>query len=276
MKKGLSTTDVLTYLILIIVSIICIFPLFWQFSSSFKSLDDLMMNTSSFFPKEWTLKNYTTVIERVKLLEFMKNSVLVSLASTIISISVACMASYAIARSNRRTRKNVTRWLITVYMFPPILLAIPYYITLSSIRLNNTLIGLSIVYLSFSLPYCIWMMTGYMMGIPLEIEEAAFIDGASRCKTFMRVTIPLAAPGIVATAIFAFINAWNEFLYSLVLISSGSKKTVSVALQSITNSETIRYNEMMAASILIVVPAMILFFSIQKWLAGGLTKGAIK
>ena len=161
-------------------------------------------------------------------------------------------------------------------MFPPILLVVPYFSLLSSFKLTNNLIGLVIAYLSFTIPYCVWMLTGYFASITSSIEEASKIDGANKFQTFYKITLPLAAPGIVATAIFAFINSWNEFLYSLVLISSGSKKTVSVALYSLVGGETLRYGEMMAASVLVVLPSMILFFVIQKRLVGGLTGGAIK
>ncbi|MEG1640751.1 MAG: carbohydrate ABC transporter permease, partial [Ruthenibacterium sp.] len=171
---------------------------------------------------------------------------------------------------------RITRLIILAYMFPPILLVVPYFTLMSSAKMTNSLMGLVIVYLSFTIPYCVWMLTGYFNDIPISIEEAAKIDGASKLKTFSKITLPLAAPGIVATAIFAFINSWNEFLYSLVLISSGAKKTVSVALYSLTGGETIRYGEMMAASVIVVLPSMLLFFLIQKRLVGGLTGGAVK
>ena len=268
--------DILAYTILIILSIFCLIPLIWQMSTSFKALPEIMQNATNLLPKKFIWDNYRIVLTTVGFPRYLLNSLFVSLTSMVISMILSCICAYSIVRFFPKIADNITRLLMTAYMFPAILLVTPYFILTSSIGMANSLLGLIIVYMSFTIPYCTWMLTGYYHGIPDEIEEAAKIDGASKFKTFYKISLPLIAPGIVATSIFAFINAWNEFLYSLVLISSGSKKTVSVALYSLTGGETLRYGEMMAASVLVIIPSMVLFFIIQKRLVGGLTGGAIK
>lgn len=266
----------ISYLTLIILGLFAVTPFIWQVSTSFKTLPDLMQNSTSILPKEFTLKNYITVIKTVGFLTFLKNSLIVSLSATAVGMVLSCTCAYAIVRFYPKFAKRITQGLIACYLFPSILLVVPYFVFFSNIHMTNNLFGLAIVYLSFSIPYSTWMLTGYFSSIPYSIEEAALIDGATKWQTFSKIAIPLTMPGIVATAIFAFINAWNEFLYSLVLISSGQKKTVSVALYSLVGGETIRYGEMMAASVLVVLPSIIFFFIIQKRLVGGLTGGAVK
>ena len=163
------------------------------------------------------------------------------------------------------------------YMFPPILLAIPYFILVSNLGLANTLPGLLMAYMSFTVPFCTYLLVSYFRTVPKDIEEAAMIDGLRRPGVFLHIALPLVAPGLVATAIFAFINAWNEFLYSLLIISSGDKQTVSVGLYSLKGGmETLQWGDMMAASVLVVIPSIVFFSIIQKSIVGGLTAGADK
>lgn len=170
----------------------------------------------------------------------------------------------------------MSKVLVATYMFPPILLAIPYSMVMAKLGFVNTRVGLVIVYLSFSVPYAVWMLVGFFKTVPLGIEEAARVDGANKLQTFVRIVLPLVMPGIVATAIYTFINAWNEFLYSLILINSTDKMTVSVALKSLQGSEILNWGDMMAASALVVVPSVIFFMFIQNKIAGGMTDGAVK
>lgn len=170
----------------------------------------------------------------------------------------------------------MSRVLVATYMFPPILLAIPYSMVMAKLGLVNTRGGLVIVYLSFSVPYAVWMLVGFFKTVPVGIEEAARVDGANKFQIFVQIVLPLVMPGIVATAIYTFINAWNEFLYSLILINSTEKMTVSVALKSLQGAEILDWGDMMAASALVVVPSVIFFMIIQNKIAGGMTDGAVK
>ena len=170
----------------------------------------------------------------------------------------------------------MSKVLVTTYIFPPILLAIPYSIVMAKMGLTNTRVGLIIVYLSFSIPYAVWLLVGFFKTVPIGIEEAAKIDGANKIQVFAKVVVPLVAPGIVATAIYTFINAWNEFLYSLILMNDTSKMTVAVALRSLNGSEILDWGDMMAASTLVVIPSIIFFCLIQNKISGGLSEGAVK
>ena len=191
-------------------------------------------------------------------------------------IVISSLGAYGIVRFFPRFGRALTRVLITTYMFPPILLAVPYSIIIGMAGLTNSRIGLVIVYLSFSVPYAIWLLVGFFRTVPLEMEEAAKVDGANKLQVFIKVVLPIVAPGLVAVAIYTFINAWNEFLYSLILINSGSKMTVSVALKSLEGQEVLDWGTMMAASTIVVVPSVVFFMIIQRRIAGGLAQGSIK
>lgn len=193
-----------------------------------------------------------------------------------ITITISALGAYGIVRFYPRFGKLMTRVLITTYMFPPILLAVPYSIIMGKAGLMNTRIGLVIVYLSFSVPYAIWLLVGFFQTVPLEIEEAARVDGANKIQVFVNVALPIVAPGLVAVAIYTFINAWNELLYALIMTNSTSKMTVSIALKSLEGQEILDWGTMMAASVLVVVPSIIFFMLIQKKIAGGLSQGSIK
>ena len=191
---------------------------------------------------------------------------------TITPITVAALAAYGIVRFFKRLGSAMSKVLVTTYIFPPILLAIPYSVVMGKLGLINTRIGLVIVYLSFSVPYAVWLLTGFFRTVPLEIEEAARIDGANKMQTFVQVVLPLVAPGVVATAIYTFINTWN----ALILMNNTSKMTVAVALRSLDGAEILDWGDMMAASALVVLPSVIFFCLIQNKIAGGMSDGAVK
>ncbi|MDU4737429.1 MULTISPECIES: carbohydrate ABC transporter permease [Clostridium] len=264
------------HIYLIILTIIAVFPLLWILLSSVKTSGELTANPTSFLPKNFTLENFIHVIKDLGFAVNIKNSLLISLITTLIAITISAMAAYGIVRFFPKFGNIMSKLLVTTYMFPPILLAIPYSLVMAKIGLTNTRIGLVIVYLSFSVPYAVWMLVGFFKTVPIGIEEAAKIDGADKLQTFVRIVLPLVMPGIVATAIYTFINAWNEFLYSLILINSTDRMTVSVALRSLQGAEILSWGDMMAASTLVVVPSIIFFMFIQRKIAAGMTDGSVK
>ena len=264
------------HIYLIILTIIAVFPLLWILLSSVKTSGELTANPTSFLPKNFTLENFIHVIKDLGFEVNIKNSLLISLITTLIAITISAMAAYGIVRFFPKFGNVMSKLLVTTYMFPPILLAIPYSLVMAKIGLTNTRIGLVIVYLSFSVPYAVWMLVGFFKTVPIGIEEAAKIDGADKLQTFVRIVLPLVMPGIVATAIYTFINAWNEFLYSLILINSTDRMTVSVALRSLQGAEILSWGDMMAASTLVVVPSIIFFMFIQRKIAAGMTDGSVK
>ena len=268
--------SLISHIYLLLLCFFAIFPLLWIIISSIKGKGELTGNPTAFLPKVVTLEYYRHVIFDLGFIVNIQNSVIISLATTGIAITISSLAAYGIVRFFPKIGTVLSKVLVTTYIFPPILLAIPYSIVMAKLGLTNTRIGLVLVYLSFSIPYAVWLLVGFFKTVPIGIEEAAKIDGANKIQVFMQVVIPLVAPGIVATAIYTFINVWNEFLYSLILINDTSKMTVAVALRSLNGSEILDWGDMMAASTLVVVPSIIFFCLIQNKIAGGLSDGAVK
>ena len=268
--------NVISHIYLLILTFLAIFPLIWILISSIKSKGELTGNPTAFLPKQITFEYFRHVIFDLGFLVNIRNSVLISLCTTLIAIVIASLAAYGIVRFFPKVGNTMSKVLVTTYIFPPILLAIPYSIVMAKMGLTNTRVGLIIVYLSFSIPYAVWLLVGFFKTVPIGIEEAAKIDGANKIQVFAKVVVPLVAPGIVATAIYTFINAWNEFLYSLILMNDTSKMTVAVALRSLNGSEILDWGDMMAASTLVVIPSIIFFCLIQNKISGGLSEGAVK
>lgn len=269
-------SDTVSYFYLTILAVVAAFPFLWILLCSVKGRGEILGNPTSLIPTTFTLENYKNVLVNLGFLNNIGNSVIIALSSTLISLVVSALGAYGIVRFFPRFGKAMTRILITTYMFPPILLAVPYSIIMGKAGLINTRIGLVIVYLSFSVPYAIWLLVGFFQTVPLEIEEAARIDGANKLQVFQRVVLPIVAPGLVAVAIYTFINAWNELLYALIMTNSTSQMTVSIALKSLEGQEILDWGTMMAASALVVIPSVIFFMLIQKRIAGGLAQGSIK
>ena len=268
--------SLISHIYLLLLCFFAVFPLLWIIISSIKGKGELTGNPTAFLPKVITLEYYRHVIFDLGFIVNIRNSVIISLATTGIAITISALAAYGIVRFFPKIGTVLSKVLVTTYIFPPILLAIPYSIVMAKLGLTNTRIGLVLVYLSFSIPYAVWLLVGFFKTVPIGIEEAAKIDGANKIQVFMQVVIPLVAPGIVATAIYTFINVWNEFLYSLILINDTSKMTVAVALRSLNGSEILDWGDMMAASTLVGVPSIIFFCLIQNKIAGGLSEGAVK
>lgn len=268
--------DAISYIYLTVLAILAGFPLLWILLSSVKSRGELTSNPTNLLPQNFTLENFRIVMQQLHFSGNIANSVIVAGSATLICIIISALGAYGVVRFFPRFGKALTRVLITTYMFPPILLAVPYSIIIGKVGLMNSRVGLVITYLSFSVPYAIWLLVGFFQTVPLEIEEAARVDGANKIQVFGLVVAPIVAPGIVAVAIYTFINAWNEFLYALILINSSSKMTVSIFLKSLEGQEVLDWGVMMAASAMVVIPSIIFFMLIQKRIAGGLAQGSIK
>lgn len=271
-----TLADILCHIYLIILSIFAVFPLFWILLCSVKTNVELTSYPTSLLPKNFTFDNFIHIIKDLGFLRNIGNSVIIALFTTIIAIIISSMGAYGIVRFFPKLGRVMSKALIATYLFPPILLAIPYSLVMAKLGLVNTRIGLIVVYLSFSVPYAVWMLVGFFQTVPIGIEEAARVDGANKFQIFVRIVLPLVAPGIVATAIYTFINAWNEFLYALILINSTEMMTVSVKFRSLQGAEILNWGDMMAASTLVVVPSVIFFILIQKRIAKGMTEGSVK
>lgn len=266
----------LPYAILSVLAVIATFPLFWIVISSLKSSPELANDPLSFWPQQPTLEHYKNVLFDLGALNNLGNSLVISLSTTVLTILVSAPAGYGIVRFFPKVGQRLTQLLISTYMFPPILLAVPYTIIMITLGLSNTYYGLVLAYLSFSIPYAVWMLTAFYQTVPLEIEEAAYVDGAGQFRTFVAIASPIVLPGIVATAIYTFINAFNEFLFALLFINSSDRMPIAVALYSLSGSEVLDWGAMMAASVVVVVPSIIFFLVIQKYIAAGLAEGSVK
>src|SRR5690625_2521480 len=232
-NPGKMVASTARHLFLIAVAVAFVFPLVWILISSFTPSAELTSDPLGVFPSSATLEHYRTVITDLGFLTNLRNSIFISLASTAITIVLSTFAAHGVVRFFPRVGQRLTRILIATYMFPPILLAVPYATIMIRLNLVNTYTSLILAYLSFTLPYAIWMLVGFYRTVPLEIEESAAVDGAGKLRIFARISTPIVAPGIAATAVYTFINSFNEFLYALLFISSTEKMPVAVALYSI-------------------------------------------
>jgi multiple sugar transport system permease protein len=236
----------------------------------------MLGNPTTFWPKDWTLENFKTVLITLKFTINIRNSLIVALCTTILATFISCLAAYGIIRFFPKLGNIMSKILITTYMFPSIMLVIPYAVVMNVLKLTNTRVGLVLVYMSFSVPYAVWMLVGFFKTVPIDIEEAGRIDGANRLQVFTRIVLPLVRPGVVSTAIYVFINAWNEFLYAMLLVSSSNKTALSVAVKTLSAADIVDWGALMAASAIVVLPSIIFFCFIQNKIAGGLADGAVK
>lgn len=253
------------------------FPLLWLLSASFKSSGELNSLAVNLLPANWDFSNYSSALERQNLLPAAGNSLLVSIATMVITVLLSMPMAYALARLRGKLRAAGTVWILTSQVFPSILIIIPLFLVLRSINLNDTLFGLILVYVTFTLPFTLWMLQGYVAAIPTELEEAGEMDGASRITILRTIVLPLLAPGLVATAMFTFVSAWNEFFLALVLLQSPELYTLPIALRSFLGAEgQTQLGPLAAGAILATIPSLIIFSILQKKLTGGMLAGAVK
>jgi multiple sugar transport system permease protein len=253
-----------------------LFPFFWIIITSLKSTAQISERRSIFWPQPATLEQYNQLITGTGFVTWAANSIFVAAASTLISVALSAMAAYALTRLRFLGAGLLTTLLLITYLLPGTLLFIPLYQTLTSLGIINTYAALILTYPTFLLPFATWVLMGYFRSIPVELEEAAMIDGANRFYIFLRITIPLALPAILSVTLFAFTNAWNEFLFAFVFITSESLRTLPIGLQSMVVGDILPWGRLMAASLLTAVPVAILYVYAQRFLVEGLTVGGVK
>ncbi len=271
-RVGISTRMILLIPVLIFV----LFPFYWILITSFKGDLQIQRFTSIFIPNPWTTEQYRTLLQNTPFLIWFRNTVLVATISTAISVVVAALAAYALARLKFIGAGLLTTLLLVTYLLPASLLFIPLYSILTQLGIINTYAALILTYPTFLMPFATWVMLGYFRSIPVELEEAAFIDGANRFTAFWRITLPLAAPALLSVTLFAFTNAWNEFLFAFVFITSDNLKTLPVGLQLLVFGDIYPWGQLMAASLLMAVPVVCVYIFAQRFLVEGLTAGSVK
>jgi ABC-type glycerol-3-phosphate transport system permease component len=261
----------------LIVALISIFPLLWMLSTSFKPYDEVYASPPTLLPVRSTLKNYSELLTLTHFPVYFWNSTLVAGSATVLSVIIGAFGAYSVSRLRSRAARYFSRLVLITYMFPRILLVIPLFVIIIKIGLTNTRIGLALTYVTFTLPFALWMLRSYFDAIPIELEEAAMVDGASRWRTFCLIVLPLALPGMIATSIFSFITAWNEYLFALVFISSDSYRTLPLGIAILFGGTGMfSWGMLMAASVFVTVPVIIFFVFIQKRLISGYMAGAVK
>ncbi|NUH40605.1 carbohydrate ABC transporter permease [Streptomyces samsunensis] len=266
------------YLALLGYMVFLAFPLLWLVSTAFKPPRELASLHPGWIPDHPTLDNFRQAFEEQPLLRSAGNSLIASLAAAAITVVIATPMAYVMARHHRsRLSRAATGWIVVSQAFPFVLVIIPLFLVLKEVRLIDSLAGLIMVYVVWSLPFALWMLAGYARAVPRELEEAAAVDGAGRLRTLISVTVPLLAPGIVATALFAFLTAWNEFFFALVLLKSPRKQTMPVILTHFIGTEGVAdLGPLAAASLLATLPSLVLFAVIQRRITSGTLAGAVK
>ncbi len=253
------------------------FPFLWLLSTAFKPPRELGGLHPTWIPKAPTLENFRQAFDQQPLLAAAGNSLLAAAVSALIAIVLATPMAYVLARYRNRLSRAATGWVVISQAFPLVLVIIPLFLVLKGLHLVDSRIGLIMVYVVWSLPFALWMLTGYVRAVPPELEEAAAVDGAGRFRTLVSVTAPLLAPGIVATGLFAFITAWNEFFFALVLLKSPGKQTLPVVLTHFLGAEGVAdLGPLAAAALLATLPSLLLFAVIQRRITGGMLAGAVK
>lgn len=273
------------YFLLVVVALLVIYaPVVWLFLASISTRADLLATPPRWIPAHPTLKNYldilvpgTAVSEVARTFKItLGNSLLVALTTTAISLVIGSLAAYALARLRLPFRNAVFFGVLSVRMIPEISLVIPLYIIAARLSILNKPIVLILTYLSFALPFTIWMLTTFFETVPEELEDAALIDGSSRLNTLFRVVIPVAAPGIISTALFTFLLAWDEFFFALIFTSTVAAKTVPVAIAEFTGRYAVDITAMMTGGLLAALPPVLLALIFQRFIVSGLSAGAVK
>ncbi|GHO97144.1 sugar ABC transporter permease [Reticulibacter mediterranei] len=268
-------TDLLVVAFCLIVAIIMIFPFLWVVITSIRPDSEMFASTFQLIPKLVTFANYQALFAS-SFASYIVNSIIVCCCATLLSCTVALLAAYSFSRKRFRGRGVLLLSISFSQLFPFVILITPIYAIFYSLGLVNNFLGLIIAYIAITLPFSIYMLYGYLDAVPYELDEAAIVDGCSTLGVIFRVIVPVAGPGIAATAVYMFISTWEEFLFAQTLMTNGANWTVPVGLASFIGEYTSQWGTMMAASVVSTIPTLILFFFIQRRLVSNLTVGAVK
>ena len=262
-------------IIMLFFCVIVLLPILWMISTSIKIDSEMVAAVPRWIPETPSLVAYQRFFKDYPFLMQLKNTVIYTLCSTILIVICACFAGYGVTRFEFRGKNAFMSFLLVTQMLPSVMLLVPFYNVIKSLGLLNTYIGMILVYISISVAFATWMMMGFFKSIPLELDEAAIIDGCSRFQTFLKVIMPLTLPGIASVAIFSFITGWNEYMFTSILTTQANMQTITIGITSL-NGERVMWNDMMAASVISSIPLVIVFMFLQKYFVSGMTSGAVK
>jgi len=252
------------------------FPFAWMITTAFKPPDEIFVSPPELLPRRITLANLARLFDETRFAVYMLNSVLVAGATVLLTLALAVPGAYALTRFRFRGRESVTATILLTYMFAPIMIIIPFYVLMRALGLVNTHAGLVLAYTAFCLPFALWLLRTYFQAIPVELEEAAMTDGASRAQTVRHVLLPVALPGVVATGTFTFILAWNDYIFARVLLAADELKTLPVGIADLYNASVVDWGMIMSAGMLVLVPVLAVFVFLQRYLVAGWGSGGIK
>ncbi|MDF3061071.1 MAG: ABC-type sugar transport system, permease component [Microvirga sp.] len=252
------------------------FPFVWMGSTAFKDSREIFATPPSLWPNSFTLAHVQRLFSETKFLTYFRNSLTVSLSAVAVTLLLSTPAAYSLTRLRFRGREQIAATVLFAYMFAPIMIIIPFYVVMRYLGLSNTHVGLVIAYTAFCLPFSLWMLRSFLQSIPIEIEEAALTDGATRFQAVIYVVLPLAIPGVVATGILTFILAWNDYIFARILLSRDELKTLPVGIADLYNASVVDWGMIMAAGLLVIAPVLGVFVFIQRYMVAGWGAGGVK
>jgi ABC-type glycerol-3-phosphate transport system permease component len=266
---------VLSVIVIAVLLLMIIFPLYFMATTAFK-IEREIYSELTWIPREPTLDNFNAVIYSFRIPVYLRNTLIVASTTTLIVVAISVLAGYSLTRLRFPGRAILARGVLFVYLIPGSLMLIPMYLIIVKLRLQDTYTGLVLANMSFAVPFCTWLMMGYLRSLSNEIEEAALIDGCNRLTALWYVVVPLSIPGIVTAAIFIFNNVWNEFIFALILTQNESHRMISVGLSNFYRSDYYMVGPMMAGSLIAMMPVLLIYILAQRFVVGGLAAGAVK
>jgi multiple sugar transport system permease protein len=262
--------------LLVVLLVWTLVPFYWMIATSLKRDREIYGFEATLVPRQPTLAAYQRLFAQTPFLKYVRNSSIIAVSTTAASMVFGCLGAYALARLRFPGRRLIARGLVFTYLVPPSLLFIPLFAVMAAFRLTDTHEGLILAYLGFTVPFCTWLLMGYFRSVPLELEEAALVDGCSRLGTLVRIIIPMSLPALAVVAFFSFTQAWNEFLYAQVFVNSVEVRTITVGLTLFIIEDVFFWGPMMAAAFLGSLPPLVVYLVFQRWVVKGLTLGAVK
>lgn len=276
MRRKKIMAGVAMYALLALLASLVLIPVLWMVSTAFKSYGETIAKPPRWIPQQISFEAFGRLWSEYPFGTYFKNSFVIVLFSMAVSVFASCLAGYGLTRFRFRGRNSLMTFILVTQMFPSVMLLVPFYSIIGKMHLLDTHLGLILVYISFTVPFCTWTMLGFFRALPLDLDEAARIDGCNSWQCFGRIILPLTLPGIASTSIYAFITSWNEYMFAFILTSRPEMKTLSVGIAEMNGFQQVRWNDMMAASLMASLPLILLFICLQKYFVSGLTSGAVK
>lgn len=276
MRRKKIMAGVAMYVLLALLASLVLIPVLWMVSTAFKSYGETIVKPPRWIPQQISFEAFGRLWSEYPFGTYFKNSFVIVLFSMAVSVFASCLAGYGLTRFRFRGRNSLMTFILVTQMFPSVMLLVPFYSIIGKMHLLDTHLGLILVYISFTVPFCTWTMLGFFRALPLDLDEAARIDGCNSWQCFGRIILPLTLPGIASTSIYAFITSWNEYMFAFILTSRPEMKTLSVGIAEMNGFQQVRWNDMMAASLMASLPLILLFVCLQKYFVSGLTSGAVK